>query len=151
MKVDEFVLLQSWRKSNIGLWFDSCFWKRCEEIKEKLHAVYKDNALSMTTIRYWYNEFKRDRTSIFDEERPGRSIKVTTEDMVNKIHDIVLAVRRVKIKEIANIVKISTERIQNVLHETLGMKKLSARWVPCLLTVEQTKSHDNFKALFGHV
>jgi len=59
--------------------------------------------------------------------------------MVNKIHDIVLAVRRVKIKEIANIVKISTESIQNVLHETLGMKKLSARWVPRL----------RGKALFG--
>jgi len=60
--------------------------------------------------------------------------------MVNKIHDIMLADRRVKIREIANIVKISTERIQNVLHETLGMKKLSARWVPRLLTVEQKRN-----------
>jgi len=60
--------------------------------------------------------------------------------MFNKIHDIVLADRRVKIREIANIVKISTERIQNVLYETLGMKKLSARWVPRLLTVEQKRN-----------
>ena len=82
---------------------------------------------------------------------PDHPIEVITEDMVNKIHDIVLVDRWVKIREIANIVKISTERIQNVLRETLGMKKLSARWVPCLLTVEQTESHDNFKALFGHV
>jgi len=58
--------------------------KMCEEIKEKLLAVYKDNAPSMTTIRYWYNEFKRGRTSIFYEERPDRPIEVTTEDMVNK-------------------------------------------------------------------
>jgi len=101
--------------------------KTCEEIKEKLHTVYKDNAPSITTIRYWYNKFKR--TSIFDEERPGRPIEVTMENMVNKIHDIVLADHRVKIREIANFVKISTERIQNVLHETLGMKKLSARWI----------------------
>src|SRR5947199_4285649 len=101
--------------------------KTCEEIKIKLHAVYKDDAPSMTTIRFWFNEFKRGRTSIFDEKRPGRPIEVTTEDMVNKIHDIVLADRRVKIREIANIIKISTERIQNVLHETLGMRKLSAR------------------------
>ena len=40
-----------------------------------------------------------------------------------------LADRRVKIKEIADIVDISTERIQNILHEKLGMRKLSARWV----------------------
>jgi len=58
--------------------------------------------------------------------------------MVNKIYDIVLADRRVKIREIANIVKISTERIQNVLHETLDMKKLSTRWVP--LTVKQKQN-----------
>jgi len=70
--------------------------------------------------------------------------------MVNKIHDIVLADRRVKIKEIANIVKISTERIQNVLHETLGMKKLS---MGAAFAHGRTKTelHDNFKALFGHV
>jgi len=43
--------------------------------------------------------------------------------MINKIHDIMLADCRVKIREIANIVKISTERIQNVLHETLGIEK----------------------------
>ena len=60
--------------------------------------------------------------------------------MVNKIHDIQLVDRRVKIREIANIVKISTERIQNVLHETLGMKKLSAKWMPRLLTVKQKRN-----------
>ena len=48
--------------------------KTCKEIKEKLHAVYKDNAPSIITIRYWYNEFKRGRTSIFDEEHPGHLI-----------------------------------------------------------------------------
>jgi len=31
----------------------------------------------MTTIRYWFNEFKRGRTSVFDEERPGRPVEVS--------------------------------------------------------------------------
>jgi len=122
----------------------------CEEIKEKLHAVYKD-APSMTTIRYWYNKFKRGRTSIFDEERLDHPIEVTTKNIVNKIHDIVLVDRQVKIKEIANIVKISTERIQNVLHETLGMKKLSAMGAAFAHGRTKTELHDNFKVLFGHV
>ncbi|XP_018054520.1 PREDICTED: uncharacterized protein LOC108691334 [Atta colombica] len=99
--------------------------KTCKEIKEKLHAVYKDNASSITTIRYC-------TTNLSVVEHPflmksAQIVRLTMEDMINKIHDIVLADRRVKIREIANIVKISTERIQNVLHETLGMKKLSAR------------------------
>jgi len=31
----------------------------------------------------------------------------------------------------------STERVRNILHEHLSMEKLSARWVPRLLTVNQ--------------
>ncbi|XP_063909864.1 histone-lysine N-methyltransferase SETMAR-like [Zophobas morio] len=114
--------------------------KTCEEIKIKLQAVYKDQAPSITTIRYWFNEFKRGRTSVLDEERPGRPIKVTTEEMVNKIHDIVLADRQVKIREIAEIPNISTERVHNILQEKLGIRRLSARWVPRLLTVEQKRN-----------
>ena len=45
----------------------------------------------MTTIRYWFNEFKRGRTSVFDEKRPDHPNEMTTKDMVKKIHDIVLA------------------------------------------------------------
>ena len=59
--------------------------KTCEEIKVNLHAVYKEQVPSMTTIIYWFNEFQRSRTFVFDEERPGRPIEVTTADMVKKI------------------------------------------------------------------
>ena len=52
----------------------------------------------MTTLRYWFNEFKRGRTSVFDEEIPDCLIEMTTEGTVNKIHDTVLAAHRVKIK-----------------------------------------------------
>ena len=91
----------------------------------------------MTTTRYWFNEFKRGRTSV----------------LVTKIHDIMLADLRVKIREIADIVDISTECIQNILNEKLGMRKLSARWMGTAFAHSGTKteSHDNFGALFGHV
>lgn len=114
--------------------------KTCQEIKEKLEAVYGNLSPSMTTIRYWFNEFKRGRTSVLDEERPGRPIEVTTDEMVDKIHDIVLADRRVKIREIVETVGISFERVQNILHEHLGMTKLSARWVPRLLTLDNKRN-----------
>lgn len=113
--------------------------KTCAEISEKLQAVYSDHAPSMTTIRYWFNEFKRGRTSVFDEERPGRPVEVTTDEKINKVHDIVLADRRMKIREIAEMVNISIERVQNILHAKLGMRKLSARWVPRLLTIDQKR------------
>jgi len=36
--------------------------KKCEEIKAKLDAVYGDTSPSMTTVRYWFNEFLAKRS-----------------------------------------------------------------------------------------
>ena len=59
--------------------------------------------------------------------------------MINKIHDIVLNDPKVKVREIAEIVSISTERVVNILHTHLYMRKLCARWVPRLLTIDQKR------------
>ena len=95
---------------------------------------------SLTTTRYWFREFKRGRTSVSDEERSGRPIEVTTEEMIEKIHGIVLNDRRIRVREIVEIVGIFHERVLNILHQQLKMKKLSVRWVSRLLTVDQKRT-----------
>jgi histone-lysine N-methyltransferase SETMAR len=42
-----------------------------------------------------------------------------------------------KVREIAETVGISKERVEYILHEELDMKKLCARWVLRLLTADQ--------------
>jgi len=42
-----------------------------------------------------------------------------------------------KVLEIAKTIGISKEHVGYILHEELGMKKLCARWVLCLLTADQ--------------
>ncbi|KAG5342870.1 SETMR methyltransferase, partial [Acromyrmex heyeri] len=110
--------------------------KTCEEIKTKLDAVYGNSSPSMTTVRYWFNEFKRGRSSVFDEERPGRPADVITEEIVEKVHDMILADRRTKVHEVAEAIDVSYGTAFNILHDNLRMKRLSARWVPRLLTVD---------------
>lgn len=46
-----------------------------------------------TDVRYWFNDFKNIRTSVFNDERLGGPIEMTTKDMIHKIHDNVLADR----------------------------------------------------------
>ena len=58
--------------------------KTREEIKVKLDAIYGDLSPSMTTVKYWFNEFKRGRTSVFDEERPGRPSDVVMWKLLKK-------------------------------------------------------------------
>lgn len=44
--------------------------KSRSEIKERLDAVYGDASPSMATVKNWFNEFQRGRTSVFDEHAP---------------------------------------------------------------------------------
>jgi len=99
--------------------------KSCMEIKEKMDAVYKDFSASLTTIRYWFHEFKRGHTSFSGEEPSGRPIEIITEEMIEW-----------PTKKVREIVGILHEHVLNILHQQLEIKKLSARWVPCLLTVD---------------
>ena len=45
--------------------------------------------------------------------------------------------RKLKVREIAKMVNISTGSASTILNEKLGMKKVFSKWVPRLLTIEQ--------------
>jgi len=107
--------------------------KSRSEIKERFDAVYGDSSPSMATVKNLFNEFQRGRSSVFDEPRPGAP-KTAAEDNVTKIYDLGLADRRLKISEKAKTVGMSKDRVGHILYEILGMRNLSARWVPRLLT-----------------
>ncbi|GFV66394.1 mariner transposase [Trichonephila clavipes] len=82
-------------------------------------------------------EFKRGRTSCQDEHRSGRPNEVTTSERVKKIHKSVPNDHRLKLRELAHIMGISKRAVHRILSENLDMRKLCARWVPCLLPLEQ--------------
>lgn len=111
-----------------------------QEIIADFQKTLGASAPSKTIVYDWYNEFKRGRTSTDDAPRSGRPNEVTTPENIEKIHRIVLNDRKVKVGELAETMGMSKERIGNILHEHLHMKKLCARWVPRLLTVDQ-KQH----------
>ncbi|KAG5320364.1 GVQW3 protein, partial [Acromyrmex heyeri] len=101
-----------------------------KEIKAELDNVHSTFA-PFATVYNWVNEFKRGRTFTCDAPRSGRPIKAATSEIIDKVHDIVLTDRR---KEATGI---SHGTVISILHKQLGMKKLSARWVPRLLTMFQ--------------
>lgn len=110
------------------------------EIKNELDSVHGTSAPALATVYNWVNEFKRGRTSISDEPRSGRPVEASTPEIINKIHDMVLKDRRLKVRELAEATRISIGAVVSILHEKLGMKKLSARWVPRLLTAENKRN-----------
>lgn len=117
--------------------------KTPQTTKEKLDKHYGESAPSMRTVYKWFGNFRSGHMDTCDAERSGRPLEVTTPEIIDKIHDMVLEDRRVKVREIATAVGISTERVHNILHKHLDMTKLSARWVPRLLTADQKRIRVN--------
>jgi transposase len=114
------------------------------EIHSKFIQVYGDSSLSFSTIKKWAAEIKRDRTSLEDDPREGRPKSALTPKIIEQVHDIVLDDRRMKLREIAETIGISKERVGYILHEELDMKKVCARWVPLLLTADQKRTRIKF-------
>ncbi|GBP84034.1 Histone-lysine N-methyltransferase SETMAR [Eumeta japonica] len=91
-------------------------------------------------VKKWFTEFRCGRTTTSDAERSGRPKEVITPEIVDKIHEMILGDRRMKVRELAHAVGISTERVHHILHEYLDMRKPSARWVPRLLTLDHKRN-----------
>ncbi|GBP91872.1 Protein bric-a-brac 1 [Eumeta japonica] len=64
----------------------------------------------------------------------GRPVTVVTEENVRKIEKLVLTDQRIKLWQIAEELQISKERVGEIIHEHMNMRKISARWVPKMLT-----------------
>ncbi|KAL7726442.1 hypothetical protein ACLKA6_004582 [Drosophila palustris] len=68
-----------------------------------------------------------------------RSVReeVIIPEIIRQVRQIVLTDRRVKVREIAETVGISTGSAVSILHDHLHMKKLNVKWVPHFLDIEQ--------------
>jgi len=111
-----------------------------KKIHEDMQETLGTSAPSYAMIKKWVAEFKRGRESIEDDPRTGRPATSTSQENVNKICDMIMEDRRLNIREIAETVGISYERTQNIIVNDLGFSKVSARWVPKLLSVEHKRT-----------
>ena len=111
--------------------------KTGKQINGKLADVYGSSAPSYAQVKFWVGEFKRCRTSLEDEARSGRPLDATDEEMCKKVRDLVYSDRRIQVEEIAQALGISHDSVSTILHDRLGVRKLTARWVPKSLSDEQ--------------
>jgi len=64
---------------------------------------------------------------------------VNTLEIIDQIHELILEDRWISAKSIAEQLGISRERVGSIIHEDLDMWKLSAKWVPKCLNVDQKR------------
>ena len=64
---------------------------------------------------------------------------VTTPEIIDQIHQLILEDRRISVKSIAEQLGISCERVGSITHEDLDLRKLSATWVSKCLNADQKR------------
>ena len=113
--------------------------KSQKTIHEEMVAVYQGSAPSLSTVQKWSSEFKRGRESIEDDPRSGAPATACTGESIKEVEKLVLEDARIKVKMMAEITKLSIGTIHTILHDHLNLSKVSARWVPRMLTAPQKK------------
>lgn len=104
---------------------------------DRLTAAFGDYAVSYATVKNWFAEFRRGRTSLEDEDRSGRPSEAVTEDNVELVRGMIQVDPRVTYAMIEKSLDIHPPQVHRILHEFLGVRKRTARWVPRQLTEEQ--------------
>ena len=84
-------------------------------------------------------QYKRDDFSICDAPRPGRHKTVTTLEIIDQIHELILEDRRISAKSIGEQLGISREKVGSITHEDLDVRKLFSKWVPKCLNEGQKR------------
>jgi len=64
---------------------------------------------------------------------------VSTPEIIDQIHELILEDRRISSKSIAEQLGISRERVGPIIHEDLDMRKFSEKWVPKWLNADKKR------------
>jgi len=75
------------------------------------------SALGKLTICLWYSDFKRDSTNTEEAKSSRKPKEVIIPEIIRKVRKIVLTDQRIKLREIAEVVGISTESAVSILHD----------------------------------
>ena len=99
-----------------------------------MKKTYGDDAPSNDLVKRWHREFKHGPKAEETAPRPGRPSSADDEASVCQVEAAILEDRRITIRQIAQEVTIRTGSVETIFHNHLNMHKVSARWIPWLLT-----------------
>ena len=128
--------IEIWSKVEVrgAVRFLHAWGKNPTEIHVQIAKTYGEDAMSKRQVYRWCSLFQEGRTSLEDEVRSGRpSIQETNASQVDLL---IQSDRRLKVREIADKLDLSKDTVHWIVHDMLGYRKVSARWMPKMLSDE---------------
>ncbi|UYV78600.1 hypothetical protein LAZ67_16002110 [Cordylochernes scorpioides] len=108
-----------------------------------LTGAYGEATLDRSNVYRWYKMFSEGREDVNDEERAGRPSTSTTDEKINEVEKMILANRRITVREVAEDLNISIGPCHSIFINDLGMRRVAAKFVPKLLNCDQKQHRMN--------
>lgn len=109
------------------------------EILRRLQAQFGDNTLSRTRVFAWHKEFSGGRETVENESHARRPRTSVTEANIDAIGNLIEGNRHITLWEIVAKLNISYGNVHRIVTDDLKMRKVSARWVPRLLSADHKR------------
>ncbi|UYV76190.1 hypothetical protein LAZ67_13002977 [Cordylochernes scorpioides] len=116
---------------------------KCADAFRMLTVAYGEATLDRSNVYRWYNMFSEGREDVNDEERAGRPSTSTTDEKIIEVEKIILANRRITVREVAEDLNISIGSCHSIFINDLSMRRVAAKFVPKLLNCDQKQHRMN--------
>ena len=99
------------------------------EIHRGMQPTYGERCLALRSVRWWWSEFESGRENLNDNELVGRPHVSVTDDNTARVGAMMKTEQHMHIKDIVQELDISFGSAFIIIHECLGYRKVSCRWV----------------------
>lgn len=111
--------------------------EKAVNIYRRLQTQFGEECLSRSSVFEWCNSFVGGRKRVSNLPHAARPATAVNDLTIRRVDELIRENRRIKIRELADLVKISVRSVQVIIHDKLNFNKVSARWVPKDLSDEQ--------------
>jgi transposase len=105
-------------------------------IYERLHAVYGDACMGVSSVRRWVKHFKDGNTDRADQPRCDPPRTAATERNKRKVDELIRQDRRITFRDIAAQLGVGHRAVQGMM-ETLGYRNFIPAGFPVCLRVQR--------------
>jgi len=111
--------------------------KSVSETLALLTVAYGKYAAKKSSVFEWNRRFKEGREDVQDDPRSGQPKTQRTDANVDRVRTLVRSGRRLGVRVIAEELNTNRETVRQIVKENLGIRKISAKMVPRILTHDQ--------------
>jgi histone-lysine N-methyltransferase SETMAR len=105
-----------------------------ETIRKIQQQAFGDNAMSITRIKI--GTYASKMAATVDSERHCRPSTSQNDNVINQVQTLVMQDHRITVRVLADEVGVSTGSVHTILNADFGLRRVSAKFVPKLLTME---------------